>query len=81
MGGCHQVKPGKCFRLFTKWSYEHELDDDNVAGWRYVEMRQLGWVWLWVINGYYTLVGESWLLMVIKQYTMVIYGYKLVIYG
>ena len=25
-----EVKPGKCFRLFTKWSYEHELDDDNV---------------------------------------------------
>eukprot|EP00913_Durusdinium_trenchii_P020973 g19708.t1 len=24
-----RVKPGKCFRLFTKWSYEHELDDDN----------------------------------------------------
>ena len=26
-----QVKPGKCFRLFTKWSYEHELDDDNAT--------------------------------------------------
>eukprot|EP00972_Heterocapsa_arctica_P066971 9883506-Heterocapsa_arctica.AAC.1 len=21
--------PGKCFRLYTKWSFEHELDDDN----------------------------------------------------
>jgi hypothetical protein len=31
------VKPGKCFRLFTKWSYEHELDDDNVP-WQYVSL-------------------------------------------
>lgn len=28
-GRAGRVKPGKCFRLFTKWSYEHELDDDN----------------------------------------------------
>eukprot|EP00933_Yihiella_yeosuensis_P040339 TRINITY_DN3461_c0_g3_i1.p1 TRINITY_DN3461_c0_g3~~TRINITY_DN3461_c0_g3_i1.p1 ORF type:complete len:1021 (+),score=232.04 TRINITY_DN3461_c0_g3_i1:105-3167(+) len=28
-GRAGRVKPGKCFRLFTKWSFEHELDDDN----------------------------------------------------
>lgn len=28
-GRAGRVKPGKCFRLYTKWSYEHELDDDN----------------------------------------------------
>merc|ERR1719247_1824932 len=28
-GRAGRVKPGKCFRMFTKWSFEHELDDDN----------------------------------------------------
>jgi len=28
-GRAGRVKPGKCFRLYTKWSFEHELDDDN----------------------------------------------------
>eukprot|EP00930_Biecheleria_cincta_P058419 TRINITY_DN44257_c0_g1_i1.p1 TRINITY_DN44257_c0_g1~~TRINITY_DN44257_c0_g1_i1.p1 ORF type:complete len:1042 (-),score=197.45 TRINITY_DN44257_c0_g1_i1:241-3255(-) len=28
-GRAGRVKPGKCYRLFTKWSFEHELDDDN----------------------------------------------------
>jgi len=28
-GRAGRVKPGKAFRLYTKWSYEHELDDDN----------------------------------------------------
>merc|ERR1712151_723625 len=28
-GRAGRVKPGKCFRIFTKWSFEHELDDDN----------------------------------------------------
>eukprot|EP00929_Paragymnodinium_shiwhaense_P066011 TRINITY_DN33070_c0_g2_i1.p1 TRINITY_DN33070_c0_g2~~TRINITY_DN33070_c0_g2_i1.p1 ORF type:complete len:1026 (-),score=251.80 TRINITY_DN33070_c0_g2_i1:7-3084(-) len=28
-GRAGRVKPGKCFRLYTKWSFEHELEDDN----------------------------------------------------
>jgi len=28
-GRAGRVKPGKCYRLYTKWSFEHELDDDN----------------------------------------------------
>merc|ERR1719197_1784470 len=28
-GRAGRVMPGKCFRLYTKWSFEHELDDDN----------------------------------------------------
>mmetsp|Transcript_15244 Transcript_15244/g.32017 ORF Transcript_15244/g.32017 Transcript_15244/m.32017 type:complete len:1035 (+) Transcript_15244:77-3181(+) len=28
-GRAGRVLPGKCFRLYTKWSFEHELDDDN----------------------------------------------------
>jgi len=24
-----RVKPGKCFRLYTKWSFENEMDDNN----------------------------------------------------
>eukprot|EP00927_Polykrikos_kofoidii_P041813 TRINITY_DN35666_c0_g1_i1.p1 TRINITY_DN35666_c0_g1~~TRINITY_DN35666_c0_g1_i1.p1 ORF type:complete len:1031 (-),score=239.10 TRINITY_DN35666_c0_g1_i1:299-3391(-) len=28
-GRAGRVKPGTCFRLYTKWSFEHELDDDN----------------------------------------------------
>ncbi|CEM33558.1 unnamed protein product [Vitrella brassicaformis CCMP3155] len=30
MGRAGRVKPGKAFRLYTKWSYEKELDDNNV---------------------------------------------------
>merc|ERR1719359_118850 len=28
-GRAGRVKPGKCFGLYTKWSFENELDDDN----------------------------------------------------
>jgi len=28
-GRAGRMKPGKCFRMFTKWSFEHELEDDN----------------------------------------------------
>mmetsp|Transcript_12507 Transcript_12507/g.32136 ORF Transcript_12507/g.32136 Transcript_12507/m.32136 type:complete len:1020 (-) Transcript_12507:25-3084(-) len=28
-GRAGRVMPGKCYRLYTKWSFEHELDDDN----------------------------------------------------
>merc|ERR1719359_280410 len=28
-GRAGRVKPGKAFRLYTKWSFEHELEDDN----------------------------------------------------
>jgi pre-mRNA-splicing factor ATP-dependent RNA helicase DHX16 len=28
-GRAGRVKPGKCFRLYTKWSFEHELEDQN----------------------------------------------------
>lgn len=28
-GRAGRVMPGKAFRLYTKWSFEHELDDDN----------------------------------------------------
>eukprot|EP00928_Gymnodinium_smaydae_P015558 TRINITY_DN15761_c0_g1_i1.p1 TRINITY_DN15761_c0_g1~~TRINITY_DN15761_c0_g1_i1.p1 ORF type:complete len:1040 (+),score=243.54 TRINITY_DN15761_c0_g1_i1:85-3204(+) len=28
-GRAGRVKPGMCYRLYTKWSFEHELDDDN----------------------------------------------------
>merc|ERR1719217_842222 len=28
-GRAGRVMPGKCFRLYTKWSFENELDDDN----------------------------------------------------
>ncbi|XP_055388375.1 LOW QUALITY PROTEIN: uncharacterized protein LOC129616893 [Condylostylus longicornis] len=29
-GRAGRVKPGKCFRLYTKWSYEKELEDSNI---------------------------------------------------
>jgi len=29
-GRAGRTGPGKCFRLFTPWSFEHELPDDNV---------------------------------------------------
>merc|ERR1719201_1107975 len=28
-GRAGRVKPGKCFRLYTKWSFENELEDQN----------------------------------------------------
>lgn len=28
-GRAGRVCPGKCFRLFTKWSYQNEMDDNN----------------------------------------------------
>ncbi|XP_053991865.1 uncharacterized protein LOC128883485 [Hylaeus volcanicus] len=28
-GRAGRVKPGKCFRLYTKWSYDKEMDDSN----------------------------------------------------
>merc|ERR1719197_2250149 len=28
-GRAGRVTPGKAYRLYTKWSYEHELEDDN----------------------------------------------------
>mmetsp|Transcript_3318 Transcript_3318/g.6866 ORF Transcript_3318/g.6866 Transcript_3318/m.6866 type:complete len:873 (+) Transcript_3318:227-2845(+) len=29
-GRAGRVRPGKCFRLYTKWAYEKEMDDSNV---------------------------------------------------
>ena len=29
-GRAGRVSPGKCFRLYTSWSYEHELDDTTI---------------------------------------------------
>jgi len=29
-GRAGRVGPGKCFRLFTAWSFQHELDTDNI---------------------------------------------------
>ena len=29
-GRAGRVGPGKCFRLYTSWSYQHELDSDNI---------------------------------------------------
>ena len=27
-GRAGRVAPGKCFRMYTSWSYQHELDDN-----------------------------------------------------
>jgi pre-mRNA-splicing factor ATP-dependent RNA helicase DHX16 len=29
-GRAGRMGPGKCFRLYTSWSYQHELDSDNI---------------------------------------------------
>ena len=29
-GRAGRVAPGKCFRLYTSWSYENELDENTV---------------------------------------------------
>jgi pre-mRNA-splicing factor ATP-dependent RNA helicase DHX16 len=29
-GRAGRVGPGKCFRLYTSWSFQHELDSDNI---------------------------------------------------
>eukprot|EP01138_Halocafeteria_seosinensis_P003868 gb/GECG01003954.1/.p1 GENE.gb/GECG01003954.1/~~gb/GECG01003954.1/.p1 ORF type:complete len:1203 (+),score=267.05 gb/GECG01003954.1/:1-3609(+) len=29
-GRAGRTSPGKCFRLYTKWSFEHELNDDSI---------------------------------------------------
>jgi hypothetical protein len=29
-GRAGRTQPGKCFRLYTSWSYQHELDDNTV---------------------------------------------------
>ncbi|UYV81413.1 DHX16 [Cordylochernes scorpioides] len=29
-GRAGRVSPGKCFRLYTAWAYQHEMDNDNV---------------------------------------------------
>lgn len=29
-GRAGRVRPGKCFRLYTAWSYQHELDSENI---------------------------------------------------
>lgn len=29
-GRAGRVAPGKCFRLYTAWAYQHELEDNTV---------------------------------------------------
>lgn len=29
-GRAGRVAPGKCFRLYTRWSFENELDDNTI---------------------------------------------------
>ncbi|CAF4628771.1 unnamed protein product, partial [Rotaria magnacalcarata] len=29
-GRAGRVAPGKCFRLYTSWAYQHELDDNSI---------------------------------------------------
>ena len=32
-GRAGRTSPGKCFRLYTAWAYQHELEDNTVSGW------------------------------------------------